>query len=293
MCCNRAGRSERNYTEMQENPQLPCVFVVGDFNVGKSTLLNALLRQEVLHISREEGRALPTFITRITDTHDRFTALNQKDGSMIPKTHEEFLRIRRDSDQTTTYKALAAGCVRAPFNSLVMVDTAGMSSDVCESVEIAELANQEDGLLLVVTDIEYWAAKHTMDFIAYHQEQFGDSVIVVANKADHLNAVDIERIQLKAVQRMEDYGIQPAPRFYTLSARLESFRREARNEYRCRTKQRVRELCDAGFDALRVALYEFEASRSRRVPRPSLEHVMQMPLAESFVALQEGVPHEV
>lgn len=278
---------------MQENPQLPCVFAVGDFNVGKSTLLNALLRQEVLHISREEGRALPTFITRVTDTHDRYAALSKKDGGLIPRTHEEFLRIRQEDGQGTVYKALAAGCVRAPFNSLVLVDTAGMSSDVCQSVEIAELANQEDSLLLVVADIEYWAAKHTMDFIAYHQEQFGDSLIVVANKADHLNAVDIERIQQKAVQRMEDYGIQPAPRFFALSARLELFRRELRNEYRCRTKRRVCELCDAGFDALRVALYEFEAARCRRLPRPSLENVLKMPLADSFVAIQEGVVHEV
>lgn len=278
---------------MQAMTPSPCVFVVGDFNVGKSTLLNAMLRQEVLHSSREEGRALPTFVTRVSDTHDRYAALSRSDGSLIPKTHDEFLHIRKAEESSANFKALAAGCVRSPFNSLVLVDTAGMSTDVCQSVEIAGLSDQEDGLLLVVTDIEYWAAKHTMDFIAYHQEQFGESLIVVANKADHLNAIDIDRIQDKAADRMEEYGIHPAPRFLTLSARLEQFRHEPRNEYRCRTKRRVRELCDAGFDALRLALYEFEAARCRREPRPGIDAVLSMPLAASFIAVQEGSTHEV
>jgi GTP-binding protein EngB required for normal cell division len=274
---------------MQESTPSPCVFVVGDYNTGKSTLLNALLRQEVLHTSREEGRALPTFLCRISENHDRFAAVSARDSSLIPKTHDEFLRIRREEEQPPSFRALAAGCVHAPFNNLVLVDTAGMSTDACESMEIADLKDQEDGLVLVVTDIEYWAAKHTMDFIAFHQEQFGDSIFVVANKADHLNAQEIERIHQKAAQRMEEYGITPAPRFFTLSARLEQFRNEPRNEYRCRTKARVRELCDSSFDALRVALYEFEAARGRRFARPPLDEVVAMPLAASFLASHEGV----
>lgn len=274
---------------MQVTTPSPCVFVVGDYNTGKSTLLNALLRQEVLHTSREEGRALPTFLCRISENHDRFAAVSAKDGDLIPKTHDEFLRLRREEDQPPAFRALAAGCVHAPFNNLVLVDTAGLSTDACESMEIADLKDQEDGLVLVVTDIEYWAAKHTMDFIAFHQEQFGDSILVVANKADHLNAQEIERIHQKAAQRMEEYGISPAPRFFTLSARLEQFRNEPKNEYRCRTKARVRELCDSSFDALRVALYEFEAARGRRFARPPLDEVVAMPLAASFLASHEGV----
>ena len=55
----------------------------------------------------------------------------------------------------------------------------------------------------------------------------------------------------------------------------------------------MRELCDAGFDALRLALYEFEAARCRRFPRPGIDEVLKMPLAASFVAVQEGAVHEV
>ena len=127
-------------------------------------------------------------------------------------------------------------------------------------------------------------------FASFHQEIFGDRLYVVANKADHLNASDVERIQDKAVQRLEDYGITPAPRFFTVSARLEAARRAPRDEYRQRTKRRVRELCDAGFDALRVALYEFEAAHCAPEGAATFEDWVRSPLATSFIATQEGVP---
>ena len=42
----------------------PSAFFMGDFNVGKSMLINALLRRDTLYSSNEESRALPTFIGR-------------------------------------------------------------------------------------------------------------------------------------------------------------------------------------------------------------------------------------
>jgi len=268
----------------------PCAFVVGDFNVGKSTLLNALVRREILHTSREEGRAVPTFIGRNGEAADRFAALGVDGAGVTSKSHEEFLRVRHEGGKAAPARALAAGCATSPFRDLLLVDTSGMSSDACESAEIANLATPESALLLVVTDIEYWASKHTMDFVAFHREIFGERLYIVANKADHLNGGEIERIRAKAAHRLEDYGIEPAPRFFTVSARLEAARRLPRDEYRSRTKPRVRELCDSGFDALRVALYEFEAAHCHRNTQATMEEWLRAPLATSFIATQEGVP---
>jgi hypothetical protein len=128
-----------------------------------------------------------------------------------------------------------------------------------------------------------------MDFIAYHRQVFGENLVVVANMADHLNANEIRRISDRAPHRMELYGISPAPRFYALSARLELARGVRMNEYRNRTKRDVRDLCDAGFDALRVALYEFEAAHSGATVCPSFDSLLSAPLAASFVQKQEGV----
>lgn len=266
----------------------PTALFLGDFNVGKSTLINALLRREVLSVTREESRALTTFVACSGQREAHYVALLPGEALVEPKSHEEFLSIRRDENNEEGYRALAASLPMSLFHHLVLVDTAGISSDLFDSAEIAGLADQENALLIVVADIEYWSAKHTMDFIAHHHHIFDGAMIVVANKTDHLNAHEVRRICDKAPKRMEKYGISPAPRFYALSARLEGARVDHVNEYRQRTKVAVREWCDASFDALRVALYEFEAARTQEASYPSFEDLLTAPLATSFIKTQQG-----
>ena len=272
-----------------DTAHLPMAFFMGDFNVGKSALINALLRREALWATREESRALPTFVARSAQREARYAALARANQAVEVKGHEEFLDIRREPGQEDLpYRALAAALPASPFTRLVMVDTPGISSDACESVRVTQLAGQEQALVAVVADIEYWSAKHTMDFIAFHHDVFGDSLIVVANKADHLNADEIRRICAHAPARLEEYGISPAPSFFAVSARLESARGLLHNEYRRRVKPEVRELCDAGFDALRVALYEFESRFTDESACRSFRQLLEAPLAASFIAIQEG-----
>ena len=266
---------------MNELTSLPYVIFMGDLNSGKSLLINALLRRNTLDASREESRALPTFINREDHTEASFAALSRDTGLEL-QSHEQFLNLRHDEADHAGYVARAAQVPRVPFSRLAFIDTAGMSSDVLGPMAIRSLADQENALLVVVTDIEYWAARHNMAFIAEHHAMFGRNLVVVANKADHLNADEVVRIRDKAALRMEDYGIAPAPRFFALSARLEMTRSGPPDEYRMRTKQPVRDLCDAGFDQLRVALYEFEAAHATLPPVP-LEQMVSTPLAKSFV----------
>jgi len=127
-----------------------------------------------------------------------------------------------------------------------------------------------------------------LDFIAHHHEVFGGVMVVVGNKADHLNADELRRIRDKAPIRLERYGVAPPPRFFAVSARLEAARGLPHNEYRRRVKQEVRELCDAAFDALRVALYEFEAQQGGEPACQSFKHLLQTPMAAAFIRTQEG-----
>ncbi len=217
-----------------------------------------------------------------------FAALGGAAGGITAKTHDEFLNIRREAGAAKQHAALAARYPATPFNRLVMLDTAGTSSGSLESILIHELPGQADARIIIVTDIEYWSAKHTMDFIAFYKETFGDGLLIVANKADHLNADEIQRIAGKAHKRLEAYGISPAPRFFALSARLEIARGTSFNEYRNRTKPNVRAQCDAGFDAFRVALYEFEAARTSAAAGPSFEQLLEAPLAAAFISAQQG-----
>jgi len=272
---------------------LPCALFVGDFNVGKSALINALLKREALFEAREESQALPTFVGRSDGAKASYAALAPGGAKVDAKTHEEFLNIRRHTGNEAGYTALSARLPASPFSRLVLVDSAGLSSDSLESLAIDDLTGLDNALFAIVADIEYWSAKHTMDFIAENHERFGSSLLVVANKADHLNANELNRIITKAPQRMERYGIAPAPRFFAVSARLELARGGPKTEYRARVKKDVRERCDAGFDALRVALYEFEAARMAGASAPTFDTILGAPLVSSFIALQEGSHDEV
>ncbi len=269
-------------------PQPPCAFFLGDFNVGKSLLINALLRRRALSATREESHIFPTVIARANESEASFSALLTQRDDMEEKTHDEFLSLRRESGQHPLFRAVAARLPKTPFLRLVLVDTAGTSSDSQESLEITGLARQEEALLVVVTDIEYWSSKHNLDFIAYHQRVFGSALMVVANKADHLNPGEIRRICERAAQRMERYGITPTPPFFALSARLEVARGPQPDEYRKRTKREVRQLCDAAFDAFRVALYEFEALHAAEAPCPGFDQLFDAPLLKSFLRIQQG-----
>lgn len=266
---------------------IPQVIFIGDFNTGKTALINALLRKDILHDSRLESKALPTLVTASAANAPVYSALAADRSQVVAKTQEEFLAINQDIPDGNPYSALAVQYPGLPFSKLTLIDTAGTSTDTTQSMHLTDLKDTDKAILIMVTDIEYWSAKHTMDSIALHGEQFGDRLLVVANKADHLNAKEIQRITDKAAKRMEDYGIAPLPRFFALSARLESARYQPHNEYRNRNKAAVRNLCDAAFDQLRVALYEFEASHTQPEHSAHADHLFQTPLAASLINLKE------
>jgi GTPase SAR1 family protein len=263
----------------------PFAFFVGDFNTGKSTLINALLREPVLRADRQESHALPTFVWRGGRENPAFAALAPGE-ELHRKSISQFHGLRQDETNTQGYTAAAVLAPSCPFSRLVLVDTAGTSSDFGAS-RAPEFESTRGALMVVVTDIEYWSSKHNLDLIANYHDDFGASLLVVANKADHLNISEIERIHKNAAHRMEEYGISPAPRFFTLSARLETLRGDRDDEYRRRTKPTVRHHCDASFDAFRVALFEFESSVIAGEPAEELA-VLKAPLAQAAIGTQEA-----
>lgn len=263
----------------------PFAFFVGDFNTGKSTLINALLREAVLRTDRQESKALPTLVWRGGSSAPSFGALAQ-DNTFHRKSISQFHGLRQDESNAHGYSAAAVQAPACPFARLVLVDTAGTSSD-SGLARAPEFEAPRNALMVVVTDIEYWSSKHNLDLIANYQESFGGSLIVVANKADHLNMPEIDRVHRNAAHRMEEYGIHPAPRFFTLSARLEALRTDREDEYRKRTKPAVRAHCDASFDALRVALFEFEAACTPEAAREE-EAMLTSPLARAAAGASRG-----
>ena len=267
---------------------MPMAFFVGDFNTGKSTIINALLREPVLRVERHESHALPTLVYRGGQAAAQFGALPPDYKHLHRKSLSQFQAIRDDETNTVGYRALAAQTPSCPFSRLTLVDTAGASSDRDGSAP-PEFGAVRHGLMVVVTDIEYWSSKHNLDLIASYRDAFGDALVVVANKTDHLNMSEIDRVCKKAAQRMEEYGITPAPRFFALSGRLEALRGDRADEYRRRTKPSVRAHCDAAFDAFRLALFEFESACLGAAAVEELD-LFKAPLAQSVIRRSGDVP---
>lgn len=258
---------------------VPVAILVGDYNVGKSHLLNALLGDNVLFVSREESRIPPILITRAHMPEPQYAAWKIEHSEVETKSYPQFLGIRQIGDLPCPYDALAVLLPDTPFSRLWFVDTPGGSTETHETALWPAAPPQTHSLFVLAVNIEYWPARHTMQLIAEHQERFAGHFIVVANMADQLNPDEIRRVRDKATRRMEMAGILHTPPFFAVSARLETGRRNPGDEYRKRIKRDVRELCDAGFDALRVALYEFEARNSGRAAATSFETMFRSEVA--------------
>jgi hypothetical protein len=267
---------------------LPAAVFVGDFNTGKSLLINALIRNNLLFTSREESLVPPVFISRGIGTEPICAGRPPGEQSPIPKSHVQFLGIRQLDEQPCECEALAAMIPDFPFRHFVLVDTPGASSEKNKSDIFPVYKALENTLFIVTTTLDYWPARHTMALIKEYHFRFPGRFVVVANMADQENADEIRRVRDKARRRMENNGIRPAPPFFALSARLELTRRGPEDEYRNRIKKEVRELCDAGFDAFRVLLYEFEASVARHIPDYDIEALFSSTLAAAVVADQKG-----
>ncbi len=261
----------------------PVAIIAGDYNVGKSLLLNALLRGNLLFTGREESRIPPILIARAPVDEVRYAAWSMDEAEAAPKSHAQFLGLRGLDERPCAYDALAVLAPNTPFSRLVVVDTPGGSTEARESALWPDAALGAHAMVVLVTDIEYWPARHTMRLIAEHQERFANRFVVAANMADQLNPDEIRRIRDKAARRMEAAGVCPAPDFFAVSARLELGRRNPEDEYRRRIKREVRDLCDAGFDALRVALYEFEAKCPGHLAVETYEALFQSAVATALM----------
>ena len=270
-----------------QQASVPAAVFVGDFNTGKSFLINALVRQNVLFISREESLAPPVFLARGAGADPVYAAFPAGAGPGV-KSHEQFLGTRKIGGQPCDSRGLAALTPDFPFRHFVLVDTPGASSEENRTAIFAAVPATQNALFVVTTTLEYWPARHTLSLIKEYQVRFPGRFVVVANMADQMNADEIRRVRDKARHRMESHGIAPAPPFFPVSARLEAARRHPDDEYRRRVKPEVRELCDAGFDAFRVALYEFEARTSGEGAVHDLETLLNSPLAAEVMTNQKG-----
>ncbi len=97
--------------------------LLGSFSVGKSSLLNMLLREPLLQVAMEESTALPTFIEY---TSERSMLLVGQDGSQLPLDAEQFAQVTTHAPEGAACAVL--GLDQAWLKGVSIIDLPGLGS---------------------------------------------------------------------------------------------------------------------------------------------------------------------
>jgi len=169
--------------------------VCGEFNAGKSTLLNALLGTDVM----PEG---------VTPTTDRITVLGYGEPS------ESF-------DETGVLQR------RAPIEALrelSFVDTPGTNAVIAEHQQLTERFVPRADLVLFVTSADRPFTESERAFLELIAS-WGKKIVLIVNKIDQLEEAsgDADAARREVVEFVARHArnvlSEPAPRVFTLSAR--------------------------------------------------------------------------
>lgn len=171
--------------------ELFLVVVVGEFNAGKSTVLNALFGEAVL----PEGPV---------PTTDKITILRYGDEPLT-RQRTEFLNERR----------LPVDVLR----HLTLVDTPGTNSIVQEHQRITEDFVPRSDLVLFVTSYDRPLTESERQFLTYISEDWGRQIVFVVNKADIAESPDDLRQVVEYVKTNCQDVLNITPEVFPVSAK--------------------------------------------------------------------------
>lgn len=172
--------------------ELFLVVVVGEFNAGKSTVLNALFGETVM----EEG-PVPTTA--------KITVLRHGD---TPATRQQSAYL--------TERRLPADLLR----HLTLVDTPGTNSIVQRHQQITEDFVPRSDLVLFVTSYDRPLTESERRFLSYIRDDWGRRLLFVVNKADLADSTeDLQRV-IDYVQNGCQDVLGFSPDVFPVSARL-------------------------------------------------------------------------
>jgi len=143
------------------------VVVVGEFNAGKSTVLNALFGEKLL----EEG-PIPT-TAKITLLRYGETPMERPRSEYLVERYHPSERLRH----------------------LVLVDTPGTNSIIRRHQELTEHFIPRADLVLFVTSFDRPLAESERQFLSYIRDTWGKRLVFVLNKADLARSeADLEQV---------------------------------------------------------------------------------------------------
>ncbi|MCL4313067.1 MAG: dynamin family protein [Actinobacteria bacterium] len=193
------------------------IVVAGDFKRGKSTLINALLGEEVL-----PSGVLP--LTAIaTEVHfgPRATQVVHLDGSSIRIPEEEISLYVTERFNPANIRRVARVEVyrESPLlrSGLVLVDTPGTGSVYLHNSEEAQGARQRADGAIVVLSADSPLSQNEKELLASVIDQHG-RVFVVLNKVDYLNPSEIREVREFIEKSLAELSRTP-PTLYCIAAK--------------------------------------------------------------------------
>ncbi len=159
--------------------------VMGEFSAGKSTLLNALLGEELLPTGITPTTSM---VTQVTYGRDRSCALVYKTGEekIIPWEKREELLQNVEPSELLEVKWVRITCPLDLLKDVSLIDTPGLNSFFAEhEIASTQFIQEADGLLWVFTAEQ--AGKATEKAILKNMGKFDSvSVVGILNKADRV-----------------------------------------------------------------------------------------------------------
>lgn len=168
--------------------------VIGDFSVGKSTFVNALLGDRVVPVSANPCTAI---ITKIKYGKKPKAIVEYSDNRKVEMTYEDFITFssfnisdfkeRNSSQEIERFKDIkyATIYVKSKFlkqNNLCIVDTLGLSADEADNKKT--IGSIKDAIAIIYVCAERGFSERDMDFISTYLNLDNEDLFFCVNRID-------------------------------------------------------------------------------------------------------------
>lgn len=193
------------------------VAVIGEFKRGKSTLINALLEQDVLPTDAMPATAT---LNRVTYSLQPFARIEYRDGTAedveIDKLAEYVTKLTEESEQRAATVKMATVYYPTNYckNNVDIIDTPGLNDDSAMAEVTLSVLPQIDAALFVIMAQSPFS-EYERDFLENKlmSSDLGRILFVVTG-IDRLDEEDVDRVLDSIGERINRYVIDKAKKLY-------------------------------------------------------------------------------